>query len=158
MPEEIVVPVAVMDNALEAHAEMDAAAHAQIATTVDEDYTWLTDRLDALYAEVSSLRTQQNDRNTELLTAFQETREQSRTLIEAQTRMIETLTSNLTALSESALLRSLPNDSVTSLQNEPQNENQAPTAETVEVIVPASQEPTAESSAASEAAKKRRRL
>jgi hypothetical protein len=167
MPDEIVVPAAALDSAIEAHAEMDAAAHQQIANTEDEDYKWLTDRLDALQTEVATLRTMMastETRDSEILSAFQLSQEsartmaeQNRTLIEAQTRMIETLTANLTALSESALLKSIPPESEISSQIAPPNGEQIAETITVAEVVPGNHAPhTVQRSA--ESGKKRTRI
>jgi hypothetical protein len=143
------------DSALATHEVLDDAAHQQIAATEDEDYKWLTDLLEGLSQRVSSLEQTQTTKFESLLVAFQESREQSKTLIEAQTQMIETLTANLTALSESALLRSNLSSLETSSQAAPEAETETAT---VTEIVPENNAPTPEQSAEGAPKKRYRRI
>ncbi len=156
------VPISVIesaaDSALATHEVLDEAAHQQIATEVDEDYKWLTDRLDAQEREINLLRQQLSEmfqsRTSELMTAFDQSQSQSRTLLETQAQMITTLTENLTALSASALLRStLPNSENTSTET-------LPATETIAVVetVPADSAATQVSSEAEGPRYKRRRI
>jgi hypothetical protein len=108
-----VVPVAATD--LGTHEQLDNAAHVEIATIEDEDYKWLTDRLDGLQMEVASLQSSQANRFTEMNTLLSTNQEQSRTLIQAQSEMITNLLSSVTALSEMAILKSIPPNSENSL-------------------------------------------
>jgi hypothetical protein len=161
MPETLTVPVSVVENAadsaLATHEVLDEAAHQQIASTEDEDYAWLTERLDATNREVATLREQLTNqfetRVQAMLSAFNESTQQSRTLIEAQTQMIATLTESLTALNQSVLSKLTPNDSESSSTNESE---QQPTETVTEAVAVESQEATPERRAAS--AKKRLRI
>jgi hypothetical protein len=81
---------------LAAHEAVDEMAHETIAQTEDEDYKWLTDRLDALSASQSTLanqlaetRTAYESRLEALTLAMQQNQEQSRTLIAAQTASVK---------------------------------------------------------------------
>src|ERR1035437_1249590 len=128
---------------------------AAIAVTEDEDYRWLTDRLDAHSASVANLQTELLSRLTGVETSLQTNQEQSRLVIENQTRMIETLTSNLTALSESALLKLSQSVLESSSQTvEPEPEAIAQTVEIVEPIRVAEENPEPKT----KAEKKRRRM
>ena len=111
------------------------AEHTEIAQTEDEDYKWLTDRLDEHSREIASLASAQSLKFQELTMALQANQEQSRLMIESLTKINETLTTNLTALSQSALLQSNLNNLESS-----STVTENPTPETVvEVIEPANE-------------------
>jgi hypothetical protein len=152
MADTIEVPVESV-TALETHEIVDAAQHAKIAQTEDEDYKWLTERLDAHQAEMAALRGQV----TALETLLQSNQEQSRTLIAAQSEMITQLLASVTSLSESALLRS----NLSNLESSSPVVVEAPPETVVEAVteaVPEESVPTAESSEVGALAKKRRRM
>lgn len=107
MAETLTIPVASLeqatDSALVTHEVLDQAAHEQIADTKDEDYKWLTDRLDAQSAEIASLRMLCLSQYQEQSTLLQSNQEQSRLLIQSQSEMIANLLSSVTALSLSLI-------------------------------------------------------
>src|SRR5271170_1477449 len=153
------VPVSVLqtatDSALATHEILDEAAHQQLATDEDEDVTWLTSRLDSVSTELQNLKATNETSTSAMMTAFQESQNQSRTLLETQAQMITTLTDNLTALSQSALLRSVPENLASTLPDE----SLTPEA-TVEVIAvePAESAAIAEASVPASPSRKRTRL
>jgi len=155
MAETIQVPVTAageVAQALESHEAIDAAQHAQIAQTEDEDYKWLTDRLDAHQTQVAELKAQV----TALETLLQTNQEQSRTLIAAQSEMITKLLESVTAMSESALLKS----NLSNLESSSPVVEKAPVEvkEVVKEVVPEKHEAIGESSGEGEPKKKRQRI
>lgn len=122
---------------LEQHAALDDAAHAAIAQTEDEDYKWLTDRLDAHQSEVTAFRTQLTELAgvvAGLRELLSQNQDQARTMIEAQTRMIETLTTNLANLSATALASS--NATQATLETSSQTTEEIPAATVTETVTP----------------------
>lgn len=102
MPETITVPSTVVeaatDSALQVHAALDDIAHTEIAQTEDEDYAWLTERLDALRSEVTQLRSQSATQYESIAFTFRESMSQSQELIRNQTILIQTLSEGIAAL------------------------------------------------------------
>src|SRR5580693_2206545 len=97
------VTIPVNAATLEQHEVLDNAAHEVIAQTEDEDYQWLTERLDALTAGLASLQSSSMERFAAMQELLSLNQSQSRTLIEAQGQMIQTLLQSVTDLSSNAL-------------------------------------------------------
>jgi hypothetical protein len=76
--------------------------------TTDEDYQWLTDRLDAQNRELIAVRELCQNQYRELSQLLQTQQDQSRTLIQAQSEMIAQLLATVTSLSESVLSKLTP--------------------------------------------------
>jgi hypothetical protein len=158
MAETLEVPVstvtAAADSALATHEVLDDAAHAEIAQTEDEDYKWLTDRLDALQREQTALQSTFQSRFEAMALTLSQNQEQSRLLIESQASMITSLLESVTALSASALLKSIPMNS----QNSSLEETPVTVTEVVEEVVPESQEQTPDRSGDGNKRKKLRKI
>jgi hypothetical protein len=135
-------------------APTDGAATVTVTPSEDEEYKWLTDRLDAIDQRLSTLtaqfgtaldtmRDQQSNQSSEL-----------RTMLQATTEMLTTAQNSLTALAASVTLNlTRPNtNAIPSQQNPPE-----PTAETVTVLEPAAVAQTLDNRAANAPASVSRR-
>jgi ribonuclease HII len=84
---------------------------------IDEDYKWLTDRLDAVMVEMQATRTafeQQLEANRE---ASQNQLMESQTLIRSLTELVTSGNQTLSAIAAASVLsKSIPNNSETTLQ------------------------------------------
>ena len=156
----VVVPQGTVEaasqSALETHEVLDQAAHQEIAQTEDEDYKWLTDRLDAHSASLTALQTElatTRGQIAALETLLNSNQEQSRLLIQTLTEQNANLLQSVTTLSESALLKSPPNNST------PNSENQESETVTVQEVAPEGvNEATRERAEERVPEKKRRRI
>lgn len=128
MPETTATETVVTETTNTVEADQSA-----VTTETDDEYKWLTERLDAHTAELREAKTLLQT----AMMAVQESLQPLRTAMEQQTTMnqqlssmVQTMSETLTALAASAVLRSTPNNSTATL---PATET---ATETVAVVEP----------------------
>jgi len=81
------------------------------ASEIDEDYRWLTERLDAITLALATQQTLFQSQLEAIQTANQNALSESKTLIQSLTEIVTNQNQMLTTLAASAALQSIPNNS-----------------------------------------------
>src|SRR5215469_16976490 len=77
-------------------------------TETDEDYKWLTDRLDAHTTGMMELRNLIQSQITAIMEAHRNQSQQAETMIRSLSEMVQKQSESLTALAASVTLQSIP--------------------------------------------------